>query len=108
MRWWHRNLPRRDDSVGLYAWDDGDGFFPDFVVSLEGRDKPDGIALLEVKGSQLWGMDSEVEKASARHVDYGEVFLVGRPRGGASFVYLRNLQGRLDDGGSFDVARMRW
>ncbi|MBS0214115.1 MAG: DEAD/DEAH box helicase family protein [Proteobacteria bacterium] len=108
VRWWHRNPVRRDDAVGLYRWDDGDGFFPDFVVALDGRDKPDGIALLEVKGNHLWGLPSEIDKAGARHAEYGDVFMVGRPRGASEFVYLRELGGKLDNGGGFDVARMRW
>ena len=53
--WWHRNLPNRPDSVGLYRWDDGAGFFPDFVVSVRERPTPQGIALLEIKGGQFWG-----------------------------------------------------
>jgi hypothetical protein len=92
----------------LRRWDEGDGFYPDFVVSLEGRDKPDGVALLEVKGDFLWNKDSEVEKAAARHPDYGDVFMVGRARGARDFIYLRKLGGKLDNGGAFDVARMRW
>jgi hypothetical protein len=108
VRWWHRNPVRREDAVGLYRWDEGDGFYPDFVVSLDGREKTDGIALLEVKGQHLWNKDSEVEKAAARHPDYGEVFMVGRPRGTHDFVYLRKLGEKLDSGGVFDVARMRW
>jgi hypothetical protein len=108
VRWWHRNPVRSADAVGLYRWDEGDGFYPDFVVSLEGRDKPDGVALLEVKGDFLWNKESEVEKATARHPDYGDVFMVGRARGARDFIYLRKLGGKLDDGGVFDVARMRW
>ena len=108
VRWWHRNPVRSADAVGLYRWDEGDGFYPDFVVSLEGRDKPDGVALLEVKGDFLWNKESEVEKAAARHPDYGDVFMVGRARGARDFIYLRKLGGKLDNGGAFDVARMRW
>lgn len=108
VRWWYRNPVRSAYAVGLYRWDEGDGFYPDFVVSLEGRDKPDGVALLEVKGDFLWNKDSEVEKAAARHPDYGDVFMVGRARGARDFIFLRKLGGKLDDGGAFDVARMRW
>ena len=108
VKWWHRNLPKRDDSVGLYRWDEGDGFFPDFVVSLTDRKQPSGIALLEVKGNQWWGEPHEVEKAQATHQEYGEVFMVGRERGAREFVYLRKLGGRLMSAGGFDLARMRW
>ena len=110
VQWWHRNLPRREESVGLYRWDEGRGYYPDFVLALEGREKPDGVALLEVKGSHLWGTPTEVEKSGAEHPDYGEVFMAGRARGQRDFVYLRRLgaENRLESSGSFDVARMRW
>jgi len=108
VKWWHRNLPKREDSVGLYRWDDGDGFFPDFVVALDGRERKDGIALLEVKGNQWWGDAHEVAKAEAVHPDYGGVFMVGRERGKANFVQLRKLGDKLESAGGFDIARMRW
>jgi hypothetical protein len=107
VRWWHRNPPRRSESVGLYRWDDGDGFFPDFVVSLRDRTTRDGIALLEVKGDFLWGNPHDVDKAEARHRDYGDVYMVGRERGQREFVYLCKLADRLQSSGGFDVARMR-
>ena len=106
--WWHRNLPSRQDSVGLYRWDDGAGFFPDFVVAISERGTPGGIALLEVKGEQLWGKDSEVEKAVASHPDYGRVFMVGRRRGDTQFVHLRELGGKLQSDGDFTVDRLRF
>jgi len=108
VKWWHRNLPKRQDSVGLYRWDDGDGFFPDFVVALDGRGHKDGIALLEVKGNQWWGDAHEVSKAEAVHPDYGHVFMVGRERGKRDFVQLRKLGEKLESAGGFDIARMRW
>lgn len=107
VRWWHRNPPRRSESVGLYRWDDGDGFFPDFVISLSDRTTRDGIALLEVKGDFLWGNPHDVDKAQASHRDYGDVYVVGRERGQRQFVYLRKLGERLQSSGTFDVARMR-
>lgn len=108
VQWWHRNPVRREDAVGLYRWDEGEGFYPDFVVSLAERDKPAGIALLEVKGEHLWNKSSEVAKAGACHVDYGDVFMVGRQRGKRDFMYLRQLGDKLENSGAFDVARMRW
>lgn len=106
--WWHRNLPSRPDSVGLYRWDDGAGFFPDFVVAMRERATPAGIALLEVKGDQLWGKDSEVEKAAASHPNYGRVFMVGRRRGEARFVHLRPLGDKLQGDGEFTIDRLRF
>lgn len=110
VRWWHRNPSdsRKAEALGLYRWDDGAGFYPDFVVSLHQRETPDGIALLEVKGSQLWRKIEEVEKATARHADYGPVFMVGRERGQTSFNHLRKLDEKLDKDGAFAVERLRW
>lgn len=105
VRWWHRNVPTH--GVGLYRWDDGAGFYPDFIVSL--HDRPgDGIALLEPKGSHLWGLASEVEKSTAVHPDYGRVFMVGRKRGEREFVFLRDLEGKLQSDGAFSIDRLRF
>jgi len=105
VRWWHRNPSRA--GVGLYRWDEGDGFYPDFVVCLAGRAAP-GIALLELKGEHLWGKLSEVEKSAAVHPEYGAVFMVGRKRSEHDFLYLRELGGRLQSAGAFDLDRMRF
>jgi hypothetical protein len=110
VRWWHRNPSdsRKPEALGLYRWDDGEGFYPDFVVSLAERETPGGIALLEVKGNQFWGKTEEVEKATARHIDYGPVFMVGRERGQSTFNHLRKLGERLDKDGAFAVERLRY
>ncbi|HET8897310.1 MAG TPA: DEAD/DEAH box helicase family protein [Rhodanobacteraceae bacterium] len=110
VRWWHRNPSdyRKPEAVGLYRWDDGDGFYPDFVLSLAERETPGGIALLEIKGSQFWCKPEEVEKATARHTDYGPVFMVGRERGQTGFHHLRKLGERLDKDGAFAVERLRY
>lgn len=57
------------------------GFFPDFIVAIEGRETLDQAALLEIKGAHLWGAGKEAEKAAAEHLDYGRVYMVGRRRG---------------------------
>ncbi len=103
--WWHRNTPPR--GLGLYRWDDGAGFYPDFVVCVEGR-PGSGIALLEPKGEHLWGKDSEVDKSAAVHPDHGRVFMVGRRRGERAFVFLRELGGKLQSDGAFSIDRMRF
>lgn len=110
VRWWHRNASdyRHPGALGLYRWDDGDGFYPDFVVSLVERETPNGIALLEVKGNQFWGKTEEVEKATARHTDYGPVFMVGRERGKSNFNHLRKLGEKLGTDGTFAVERLRY
>ena len=107
VHWWHRNLPRKPESVGLYRWDEGDGFFPDFAVAVEGRTTLHGIVLLEVKGGHLWGEPKEVEKSTAVHPDYGPVLMVGRRRGEREFHHLRKLGERLETDGVFSVDRLR-
>ena len=110
VRWWHRNPadPRKPDALGLYRWDDGDGFYPDFVVSLKERQTPGGIALVEVKGNFLWGNDHDVDKAQARHADYGSVFMVGRERGQREFFCLQKLGDKLRTAGDFSVDRLQY
>jgi len=110
VRWWHRNPSdhRKREAVGLYRWHDGDGFYPDFVVSLSERQSAGGIALLEVSGNQWWGDPHEVDKAEAQHADYGPVFMIGRDRGQRDFMHLRKLDGRLRTDGAFSVDRLRW
>lgn len=110
VRWWHRNRDdaRYADAVGLYAWDEGDGFYPDFIVSVEGRETPEGIALLEVKGSPLWGQPKEIEKGGASHPQHGRVYMVGRRKGESEFKFLRPLQDRLEPEGAFEINRLRW
>lgn len=105
VTWWHRNPSRT--GVGLYRWDEGEGYYPDFVVHLAARPGR-GIALLEVKGDFLAGKESEVAKASAVHPDFGRVLMVGRKRGERDFRFLRELGGRLQSAGSFSVEQLQF
>jgi hypothetical protein len=105
VTWWHRNPPKT--GVGLYRWDEGAGYYPDFIVRLAAR-PGHGIALLEVKGDFLAGKDSEVDKASAVHRDYGRVYMVGRKRGESTFSFLRNLGGKLQSAGGFSVEQLQF
>ncbi len=105
VKWWHRNPPRT--GVGLYRWDEGKGYFPDFVVCLESRQGSD-IALLEVTGAHLSGNDDDVEKTKAIHRDYGRVYMVGRARGEREFRFLRELGGKLQGAGPFSIDAMRY
>lgn len=107
VSWWHRNPVERPESVALYRWDDGRGFYPDFVVAMQQRNTANHIALLEVKGGHLWGEPNEVDKAEAAHRDAGRVFFVGRRRGEREFHHLRELQGRLETDGIFTLDRLR-
>lgn len=107
VRWWHRNPVRQPSSVTLLGWDHGDGFYPDFVVGIEGRRSQDGIVLVEVKGPLLWNEAKEAAKiAGGRHPAYGETIAVGR-RVGESFKRLAVDGERLTPVGDFDFAQLR-
>ena len=104
--WWHRNPPRKSHSVGLYRWNAGIGFFPDFVVGVIGRTEGDGVALSEVKGRHL--LDYDRLKAAATHMAYGRVFMVGRETEKGSFRLWRLVGNSLVDDGPFEVQRLRY
>ena len=77
VRWWHRNLPRLPWSVNV-PLPDGRGFFPDFVVGINGRKTEDGALLADPK----WGFDrmEEAPKAEVKHPAYGSVLVLYRER----------------------------
>ncbi|RYE73344.1 MAG: hypothetical protein EOO81_00825 [Oxalobacteraceae bacterium] len=105
--WWHRNPVRRPESVALYRWSSGVGFFPDFLVAVKGRKTGDGLALVEFKGPQLQQYDKD--KAGATHMHYGRAFMVGvgtKDRKELRLFHLVN--GELVDDGLFEVGRLRY
>jgi hypothetical protein len=105
--WWHRNPVRKPNSVALYKWADGVGFFPDFVLQVKDREEGSGVALSEVKGPHLQYFDRA--KAGAFHAKYGRVFMVGKELGSdGSFRFWRQTQDNLVDDGKFEVPRMRY
>ncbi|MDD2468086.1 MAG: DEAD/DEAH box helicase family protein [Desulfobulbus sp.] len=104
--WWHRNLPQQPDSVGLYGWSLGKGFFPDFVIGIKDRKVSNGIALVEMKGPHL--QLYERAKASARHKVYGLAVMVGYDKEKKDFVMFREEADQLFENGRFETSRMRW
>jgi hypothetical protein len=105
--WWHRNPVRQPESVALYRWSNGVGFFPDFLVAVQGRKAADGMALVEFKGPQLQQYDKE--KAGAVHTHYGRVFMVGvGPKSKKELRLFRLVDGELVDDGLFEVGRLRY
>jgi hypothetical protein len=104
--WWHRNPSRKPDSVALYEWHDGQGFFPDFVVGVEGRKQGAGTALAEFKGPQIREFDKL--KAAAEHVQYGRVFMIGRDTVNGPFRLWRLVDNSLVDDGPFEALRLRY
>ena len=78
------------------------------MVAIDGRERLDHIALLEVKGQHRWNADKEPEKSEANHPDYGTVYFVGRKRTEKEFIMLRRLRNELKDDGKFSLDRLRW
>lgn len=75
VEWWHRNEPGKSYSVGLVL-PDGKGYFPDFIVKVNGRSKGDGILLVEVKGEFLINSNNTPDKAQASHGIYRQPLMV--------------------------------
>ena len=75
VAWWHRNEPCKPYSVGL-VMPDGRGYFPDFIVKVQGRRNGDGILLVEVKGEFLLNSGNTPDKALASHGLYRQPLMV--------------------------------
>lgn len=105
--WWHRNPVRQPESVALYRWSSGVGFFPDFLVAVKDRKVGGGVALVEFKGPQLQQYDKE--KAGAVHMHYGRAFMVGvGSKDKKELRLFRLLDGELVEDGLFEVGRLRY
>jgi superfamily II DNA or RNA helicase len=79
VRWWHRNLPNKPWSVQVLL-DNGKGFFPDFVIGIEGRKTEDGGLLADPKFA--FEISQEEPKTYAEHPVYGRVLILSRQGGG--------------------------
>ena len=73
VSWWHRNLPRQPWSVNVLM-PDGRGFYPDFVIGIAGRKKPDHVLLADPKHD--YQRENEVPKILAEHRSYGRVLIL--------------------------------
>lgn len=82
---------------------DGDGLFPDFVLSIHDRQTRGSVAL---KRQQRRGHDKEPAKAEAAHC--GRVFVTGHRRGENTFLMLRKRDGKLNSDGDFSPGRLKW
>lgn len=72
--WWHRNPVRRPESVAI-CLPDGKPFFPDFVVGVRGRKKPDHILLIDTKFG-INDTPNAKPKAVVAHRDYGRAMIL--------------------------------
>ena len=86
--WWTRNLPRpnaRDDwSVRIVLPESGRGYYPDFIVCVDGRKQPGGIGLAETK-ERIESEDSAA-KSRTEHREYGRALMVSYDRTTDRFI----------------------
>ena len=73
VTWWHRNEPRQPWSVNVLM-PDGRGFYPDFVIGIEGRKTEEGALLADPKLN--YQRDDEAAKVLAEHRSYGRVMIL--------------------------------
>ena len=73
VTWWHRNEPRQPWSVNVLM-PDGRGFYPDFVIGIEGRKTEEGALLADPKLN--YQRDDEAPKVLAEHRSYGRVMIL--------------------------------
>lgn len=85
VRWWHRNPPHKPWSVNVLL-PGGSGFFPDFVVSLAGRKREDGVLLTDPKFA--FELTKEIPKTTVEHSAYGRVLILSL-QGGIRWTTVR-------------------
>lgn len=78
VKWWHRNEPQKPWSVNVLM-PDGRGFFPDFIIGVEGRKTEEGVLLADPKFN--YQRDDEAPKVLAEHQVYGRVLILFRDGG---------------------------
>jgi type III restriction enzyme len=72
--WWHRNEPHKPWSVAT-TLPNGRLFFPDFVVGIKGRNKPDSALLVDTKRAINDDLNAKV-KSVVEHQAYGRTAIL--------------------------------
>ncbi len=101
VRWWHRNEPHKPWSVQVLLAD-GRGFFPDFVVGIEGRRCELGALLADPKFG--FEVTQEHPKTYAEHPIYGRVLILSRSGGQWMTVRYNAAQQKPELGKEFRLA----
>ena len=73
--WWHRNPARKPYSVFFPVPGQPD-FYPDFVVGVRGRQRKDGILLVETKRVYNDPEGNAQGKSQVEHLDYGRAMML--------------------------------
>lgn len=75
VKWWHRNPSDKPWSVNVLL-PNGRGFYPDFIIGIEGRNTEDGALLADPK--DRFETSKEAPKVLARHQTYGRVMILAK------------------------------
>lgn len=75
VNWWHRNPPDKPWSVNVLM-PSGKGFYPDFIIGIEGRATEDGALLADPK--ERFETSQEAPKVLAEHQVYGRVMILAK------------------------------
>lgn len=77
--WWHRNEPRKPWSINVLM-ENGQNFYPDFIVGIRERAREDHGLLADTK--EAYQRTSEIQKLKAEHHTYGRVLILtkGNPK----------------------------
>ncbi|MFT3990293.1 MAG: DEAD/DEAH box helicase family protein [Luteolibacter sp.] len=73
--WWHRNEPRKPSSVNVLM-PDGRGFYPDFIIGIDGRKTEEHVLLADPKLN--FAREDEAPKVLAEHGTYGRVLILAK------------------------------
>ena len=76
--WWHRNPSDKPWSVNVQMTN-GKGFYPDFIIGIEGRETEDGALLADPK--ERYETSQEAPKVLAEHRIYGRVLILAKEAG---------------------------
>jgi type III restriction enzyme len=78
VAWWHRNPSDKPWSVNVQM-PNGKGFYPDFIIGIEGRATEDGALLADPK--ERFETSQEAPKVLAEHRLYGRVLILAKEAG---------------------------
>lgn len=71
--WWHRNEPHKPWSINVLM-ENGQGFFPDFIIGIRKRPTEDNGLLADPK--EAYSRTKEIPKLAAEHAAYGKALIL--------------------------------
>ncbi len=83
LRWWHRNVARRQ--YGLQGWRRAK-VYPDFLFAVQRETGGDRIVVLETKGDQLDNLDTAYKRDLLNHLSTNFAWDKTTPAGALELV----------------------